>query len=106
MTGPFDLTGRVAVVPAPIAASACAWPSGSRRLGQRTPSSGEVPRKNQAAVAKITEAVCEAMAIEPDVVQEDDCRRLVREAGARSSSASDFITGTAIPVDGAHSLEV
>jgi hypothetical protein len=41
------------------------------------------------------------MAIEADVVQEDDCRRLVREAGA-CSSASDFITGAAIPVDGGY----
>ena len=56
-------------------------------------------------MAKITEAACEAMAIEADVVQEDDCRRLVREAGARSS-ASDFITGAAIPVDGGYSSEV
>ena len=66
---------------------------------------GRSADKNQAAVAKITEAVCEAMAIEADVVKEDDCRRLIREGGARSS-ASDFVTGVAIPVDGGYSLEV
>jgi 2-deoxy-D-gluconate 3-dehydrogenase len=99
MTGPFDLTSRVAVVTGANSRIGLGMALGLAAAGAKIAVVGRSAEKNQAAVAKITEAACEAMAIEADVVQEDDCRRLVREAGARSS-ASDFITGAAIPVDG------
>jgi 2-deoxy-D-gluconate 3-dehydrogenase len=66
MTGPFDLTGRVAVV-----------------TGANSGISLGMALGLVAAGAKIAEAAGEAMAIEADVVQEDDCRRLIGEGGAR-----------------------
>jgi len=95
MTGPFDLTGRVAVATGANSRIGLGMALGLAAAGAKIAVVGRSADKNQAAVAKITEAACEAMAIEADVVQEDDCRRLVREAGHAppppiSSSAPRF----------------
>jgi NAD(P)-dependent dehydrogenase (short-subunit alcohol dehydrogenase family) len=66
MTGPFDLTGRVAVV-----------------TGANIGIGLGMALRLVAAGAKIAEAGVEAMAIEADVVQEDDCRGLIGEGGTR-----------------------
>jgi 2-dehydro-3-deoxy-D-gluconate 5-dehydrogenase len=82
MTGPFDLTGRVAVVTGANSGIGLGMALGLAAAGAKIAVVGRSADKNQAAMAKITEAGGEAMAIEADVMQEDDCRRLVREADA------------------------
>ena len=91
MTGPFDLTGRVAVVTGPNSGIGLGMALGLAAAGAKIAVVGRGADKNQAAMAKIAEAGGEAMAIEADVMQEDDCRRLVprgRRLLGRSTSWS------------------
>jgi NAD(P)-dependent dehydrogenase (short-subunit alcohol dehydrogenase family) len=74
MTGPFDRTGRVAVVTSANSGIGL----GMARLvavGAKIAVVGRGARKNQAAAANVAEPDGQAMAMEVDVVQEDDSLR-------------------------------
>jgi NAD(P)-dependent dehydrogenase (short-subunit alcohol dehydrogenase family) len=82
MTGPFSTVPAASrSSPAPIAVSAWAWPFGLVAVEAKIAVVGRGPREDKGRPRE-RRAGGEAMAIEVDVVLEDDCLRLIRKGGA------------------------
>src|SRR6266404_5188137 len=119
--GLFDLSGKVAIVTGGNGGIGLGMARGLAEAGADIVIVGRNEAKSNAAVAELKQNGARAISVTADVTDKaavaDMVERVRRELGRidilvnnagiavfLSSAASDFVTGTAIPVDGGYSI--